>query len=269
MDLLGKDSTPAKEMLLLGDPVYTSSGETSEDLALRATASLVRNRLARLEKSRDEVMTIARSLVTDSETGVLDELRDLGRSGHIEHSRFDLYLGSEASEARLKEDLSRYRILHIAAHGFFDTERPWFSGLVLSGEGSGASSGFLNLIEIATLKLDADIVFLSACDTAKGRVMKAEGIKGTVRSFLLAGAKAVVATQWEVQDEAATLVACDFYGKLFEGVSPVEALRQAKIALLEHRVPQRGVALGSARPMEARFAHPAFWGPFTMWSGTE
>ena len=129
----------------------------------------------------------------------------------------------------------------------------------------------MNLVELATLKLDAEIVFLSACETARGKVLGAEGVKGAARSLLLSGARSVVATQWGVADVAAPIVAGAFYKRLFSGMPPAEALRQAKLALIEEREERRGVGgVASGQPASAerkRWAHPAFWAPFVLWGG--
>src|SRR5262249_48083643 len=153
----------------------------------------------RLEQTRHEVLALADSRLDDDEGRIALQLRKLERSGHVSGKRFDLFVGDQASKATLSQDLTGYRIVHLAVHGHFDTEFPWFSGLVVSPH-PDAPSGFLNTIEIATLKLDAQLVFLSACDTAKGKLTKADGIRNTARSFLLAGAQSVIATQWTVKD---------------------------------------------------------------------
>jgi CHAT domain-containing protein len=265
-----KQGTWQKEMLLLGDAVYGDEEPASAPVAAYALERSGQQGFARLLKTRDEVTAIAASRVRNRDDAILTELRHLPRSRPVSGSQFDLLLGADANEAALKRDLSQYRILHIAAHGHFDPDYPWFSGLVLSGDANNA--GFLNLVEIATLNLDAEIVFLSACQTAAGNVMQGEGIKSTARSFLLAGARSVVATQWPVMDEAAPIVATTFYQRLFDGLPPAEALRQAKITLLEERGdPQSADARGArpfaSAPSQSPFAHPAFWAPFVLWGG--
>ncbi|MFO0980860.1 MAG: CHAT domain-containing protein [Planctomycetota bacterium] len=88
----------------------------------------------------------------------------------------------------------------------------------------------MNTIEIASLKISAQIVFLSACDTAKGRLSKAYGVRNAARSFMLAGAESVIATQWSVRDDAAPVLAQVFYDELFRGATPARALRDAKLS---------------------------------------
>ncbi len=256
------------EMLLLGDPLYAAEREAPE-VAMRSLSALDPERLVRLHATRQEVLSIAGSLLEPGEAELRGVLESLPRSAAIGGSRFDLCLGVEASKRRLCQDPGRYRMLHLAVHGFLDPEYPWFSGLVL-GADDGEACSFLSLVEIASLDLDADLVFLSACDTARGELAQAEGIRNTARSFLLAGARAVVATQWTVSDEASALFARHFYDRLFAGAPAAEALRMAKLASLSREVvdavPARGI--GEFRPgpgAAGMSAHPAFWAPFVLW----
>src|SRR5262249_27066639 len=152
----------------------------------------------------EEVKTIALTLVTDSEQQVLRKVNSGSRSLDVEGSRFHLLLGAEASKDRLERNLRDYRLIHIAAHGFYDEKAPSFCGLALS-QGSGASAtGLADQVEIASWNLNAQVVFLSACDTGRGETMPAEGVHSTARAFLLAGARSVISTLWSVGDEAAS-----------------------------------------------------------------
>jgi CHAT domain-containing protein len=262
-----------KDALLLGDPVYRSE-QQSDDLAAQRAAPEAES-FQRLRGTRKEVLEIAGNLVTDDEFAtVFRKLRDLEfdeqRSAALTASRFDLYLGEEVNEQRLKADLRGYRILHLATHGYFDPEVPWFSGVVLSSPADARKGeGFLNLLELGMLQLDAQIVFLSACETGKGELIGSEGVQSTARSFLTSGAQSVIATQWAVRDDVASTVARAFYRKLNEGFSPAEALRQTKLALIEGR--ERGAkAIGSDTPTRKTtnlHAHPSLWAPFVIYGG--
>ena len=216
--------------------------------------------------------TIAAELIDSEEASLFVQLRDLPRSGSVSGSRFDLHVGSEVSEARFKTDLTRYRILHLATHGYFDPSYPWFSGLVLSDTPGDTDTGFLNLLELGTLKLDTQLVFLSACETGKGEELRSEGIQSVARSFLIAGAQSVVATQWKVLDDVAATIAINFYERLFDGVDPAEALRQAKLWYIEEGGRQRGVevtVLGDKEAVKNPHAHPSLWAPFVLYGGTQ
>jgi CHAT domain-containing protein len=256
------DHSWQKEICLFGDPVYGNE-PPAETPATHASDGI---QVPRLPKARQEVLTIAESLIGPEEADLFLKLRDLERSGHVSGQRFDLYVGDQASKVTLVQDLSGYRIVHLAVHGYFDEEFPWFSGLVLSNSPAG-DSGFLTQAGIATLKLNAQIVFLSTGDTAKGRLVKADGIRNTARAFLLAGARSVVATLWAVSDNAAPILAETFYQRLFAGESSEQALREAKIALIEQRAGARGAAPIDDKRDEHRWAHPSFWAPFVLFGG--
>jgi tetratricopeptide (TPR) repeat protein len=263
-----------KDAFLCGDPVYVHELRTQDPAAARAAPPP--GSFKRLRGTRDEVIAIAGDLVVDEEFApVFRRLRDLEkpdgeRSAELSALRFDLYLGEEVNEQRLKSDLRGYRILHLATHGYFDPEVPWFSGLVLSSQADGpASAGFLSLLELGTLQLDAQIVFLSACETGTGELVGSEGVQSTARSFLTSGAESVVATLWTVRDDVASSVARAFYRELNDRTSPVAALRQAKLSLIEKR--DRGAEILSDQKNESKaihlHAHPALWAPFVIYSG--
>lgn len=101
-------------------------------------------------------------------------------------------------------DLAAYRLVHFATHGFFNSEQPELSGLVLSlmDQGGKAQDGFLRLTDIYNLRLPAEVVVLSACQTALGKEIRGEGVVGLTRGFMYAGARRVVASLWQVDDLA-------------------------------------------------------------------
>jgi CHAT domain-containing protein len=144
-------------------------------------------------------------------------------------------VGLEASRATaMSPDLAQYRIVHFATHGVFDNETPGLSGVVLSlfGERGQAQDGVLRLHDIYELHLPAELVVLSACNTALGKPVRGEGLVGIVRGFMYAGAKRVVASLWKVDDLATGEMMKRFYrGMLEEGLSPAAALRQAQVSL--------------------------------------
>lgn len=136
----------------------------------------------------------------------------------------------------LGEELSRYRIVHFATHGILDSEHPELSGIILSlvDERGNPQNGFLRLHDIYKLNLAADLVVLSACRTGLGRNIRGEGVTGLTRGFLYAGSKSVVASLWQVDDEATSELMGHFYrGLLKEGLTPAAALRAAKIEMLK------------------------------------
>jgi CHAT domain-containing protein len=163
----------------------------------------------------------------------------------------DVVLGLAASrEWVTTTDFRDYRALHFATHGIVDDREPAVSGVVLSlvDERGDARDGFLRLHDVYNLDLPVDLVVLSACETGLGKDVRGEGLLGLVRGFLYAGAAAVVASAWNVDDEATSELMEHFYRSYFAGSTPAAALRRAQIALLETR----------------RFAAPYYWAAFEL-----
>jgi CHAT domain-containing protein len=151
----------------------------------------------------------------------------------------------------LSADLSQYRILHFSTHGVLNSSHPELSGLVLSmyDRAGAPRDGFLRLHEIYNLKLNADLVVLSACETALGTAIRGEGLIGLARGFIYAGAARVVASLWNVEDQATANLMKRFYqDMLSSGRSPAAALRGAQIAMLR----------------QPRWSPPYYWAAFVL-----
>ncbi|MCI0392474.1 MAG: CHAT domain-containing protein [Acidobacteria bacterium] len=147
--------------------------------------------------------------------------------------------------------LSQYRILHFATHALINNAHPELSGLVLSlvDEQGREQDGFLRAHEIFNLKLPAELVVLSACQTGLGKVVKGEGIVGLTRSFMYAGAPRVVVSLWSVRDQEAAELMTRFYERLLgsQKMSAAAALRAAQVKM-----------------WRAHRAAPYYWAPFAM-----
>jgi CHAT domain-containing protein/tetratricopeptide (TPR) repeat protein len=153
--------------------------------------------------------------------------------------------------AALSPELAQYRIVHFATHGVLDNENPGLSGLILSlfDERGQPQDGFLRLPDIYGLQLPADLVVLSACDTALGRPVRGEGLMGMVRGFFFAGARRVVASLWKVDDEATGELMSRFYAGMLKGQqSPAAALRDAQLTVWR----------------DARWRAPYHWAAFVL-----
>jgi CHAT domain-containing protein len=147
--------------------------------------------------------------------------------------------------------LARYRIVHFATHGLLNSEQPELSGLVLSlvDESGKPQDGFLRMHEIYNLQLPADLVVLSACQTALGKQIKGEGLVGLTRGFMYAGTQRVVASLWQVDDLATAELMKKFYrGMVKEGLRPAQALRLAQLDMLKQK----------------QWSSPYFWAAFTI-----
>ncbi|MCH9648962.1 MAG: CHAT domain-containing protein [Deltaproteobacteria bacterium] len=163
-----------------------------------------------------------------------------------------LILGAEANREALEDPhLRDYDILHFATHGVIDTENPAFSGLVLSQvDAKGrAVQGFLRLHDVFGLNLDSELVVLSGCRTALGPEVRGEGLIGLARGFMYAGSRRVVASLWQVEDQATAALMTSFYRAMGqEGASAATALAAAQRELAEGR----------------RFRDPYYWAGFVL-----
>jgi CHAT domain-containing protein len=131
----------------------------------------------------------------------------------------------------LSAELGHYRIVHIASHSVVNSNHPELSGVVLSmvNERGQEENGFLQLHDIYNLKLNAELVVLSACNTGLGKDVRGEGLVGLTRGFMYAGASSVVASLWKVDDAASAELMTHFYKAMLEDdLPPAAALRSAK-----------------------------------------
>jgi CHAT domain-containing protein len=196
----------------------------SEDYRARGFA------LARLPYARDEVLAIGKL---------------------FEASQRQVYLGAAAREETLKhEKLENYRYIHFATHGFLDETKPGRSGILLSPTPQSGDDGILQIGEIMRLRMNADLVTLSACSTGLGKPVNGEGILGLTRAMFYAGARNVAVSLWNVNDSATATLMTSFYRNLNEGSTASEAMRRAKLTLLHGR--------------HGLWQHPYFWAPFVI-----
>jgi CHAT domain-containing protein len=146
-------------------------------------------------------------------------------------------LDFDASKATaMSKELGNYRIVHLATHGLVNSEHPALSGLVFSliDRQGRSQDGFLRLSDIYNLELNADLVVLSACQTALGKQIQGEGLIGITRGFMYAGSPRVIASLWNADDEATAELMKKFYeGVLKNGQTPAEALRAAQMWMLK------------------------------------
>ena len=148
-------------------------------------------------------------------------------------------LDFDANRATIASDqMAQYRIIHFATHGLLNTVHPELSGIVLSlvDQAGQPQNGFVRLHEVYNLKLPAELVVLSGCRTALGKEVKGEGLIGLTRGFMYAGAKRVVVSLWEVNDEATAQLMKRFYeGMLKSKMRPAAALRAAQLSMWKTR----------------------------------
>ena len=205
-----------------------------------------------------EEVTRVKSLRRDEGLGPLPEAeREVNKlRGLYKPANSRVYVGAEAQEQRAKAEMGRYRVLHFATHGVLDDLNPMYSHLVLSQSGLGedGEDGLLHASEIMRLDLKADMVVLSACQTARGRFGAGEGVMGMSWALFVAGSPTTVVSQWSVESSSTTQLMVEFHRNLLQArerklrLSKAEALRKASLSLLK----------------SSRYGHPFYWAGFVL-----
>jgi CHAT domain-containing protein/Tfp pilus assembly protein PilF len=246
------DQAP-KPMTGFGDPLFNPSGGGSEKrMASRSVTSVAYTDFwlgAGVDRAR-----LSQALPQLPDTA--DELTAVAKDLAVSAS--DIHLGADASETTVKRaPLSDYRIVYFATHGLVagDVKGVAEPSLALSipKQPTALDDGLLTASEVAQLKLNADWVVLSACNTIAGDKPGAEALSGLARSFFYAGARALLVTHWAVDSEAATRLTTSTFDllKAEPGIGRAEALRRAMLTHLND-------------PSAPKNAYPAFWGPFAL-----
>lgn len=217
-----------KAVAVFADPVFRAddprvAGGSAQHPAAPADP------LSEVERSARQsgVITFDRLVATRREAETIVALG--GRTHSLEALDFDA-----SREAATSPALAEYRIVHFASHMLLNSRHPELSGIVLSlVDPKGLpQNGFLQVHEIFNLRLNADLVVLSGCQTALGKDVRGEGLVGPVRAFMYAGAPRVVASLWKVPDRATAKLMEEFYAAMLEGhLTPAAALRRAQLAL--------------------------------------
>lgn len=246
-----------KPMTGFGDPLFNPAvpggdRRTAQKTASRSVASLAYTEFwsgAGVDRAR---LAQALAQLPDTADELIAVAKDLGAA------EIDIHLGVDASETTLKRTrLADYSIVYFATHGLVagDVKGLAEPSLALSipVQPSEFDDGLLTASEVAQLKLNADWVVLSACNTIAGDKPGAEALSGLARSFFYAGARALLVTHWAVDSAAATRLTTSTFDRLKANpnIGRAEALRQAMLAYLND----------GASP---RNAYPAFWGPFAL-----
>jgi CHAT domain-containing protein len=233
---------PTREIAVFADPVFSDTDRRFGDLSQGNPLSddSQNQNILPLE----EPAQLKRLPATAREAQSIVDLVDPGQSL--------LAMGFDASlEAVMNSNLDDYRIIHFATHGRIDSRYPALSELVFSqfDEQANRRDGSLRLHDIYTLKLKADLVVMSACDTALGRKISGEGLTGLTQGFMYAGSRSVLASLWQVPDRATSELMTHFYQNLLDKQQkPAQALRNAQLDLAS----------------VARWQSPYFWSGFVL-----
>lgn len=233
-----KQAVPGqKAFLAFADPIYDAQAQSKDSVVALATRSARGDdgqwKFDRLMHSKNEAEGIAKLFPRE---------------------QADVFQGAQATEENAKAAgrLEQYRILHFAAHGLINQRRPRFSGIVLTlprnnqQAANAVEDGILQAYEIFNLKLNADLVVLSACETGLGKEVNGEGMMSLIRAFIYAGTPSVVASLWNVDDEKSAELMIRFYTHLKDGKHKSEALRQAQLDIIQ------------------KYGAPYFWAPFIL-----
>lgn len=238
LEMAGRVRAP-KTVAILADPVFSKN----DPRVTRPGAGLKDGR--RSADGSAGAVTFARLPYTRQEVGAITPFVPAGEMKRA--------LDFEASrETAISPELGRYRIIHFATHGLVNSEDPHLTALVLSlvDKSGRPVDGFLRLQDVYNMKLGADLVVLSACQTGLGKEIKGEGLLGLTHGFMYAGAPMVLASLWEVNDRAAV----ELMGRFYEGMlgekrlGPTAALRAAQEAMRKQR----------------RWQEPYYWAGFVI-----
>ncbi len=244
----GKGKSQEKKLLVMADPVFQLRDR-------RAQKSKPKSKLAGVEADMYKNLMVA---VEEGELGTVRFNRlpltgDLARELSTTYKDDSVvYTGLDATKKRfmgkVAPNLSRYRNIVFATHGYFGKNLPGIMEpvLVLSLVPPG-TDGFLRLSEVMGLKMNADMVALTACQTGLGRRISGEGVMGMGRAFQYAGGKSVIMSLWSVAEVSSVKLVESFFKHLKEGKSKLEALRLARKEI-----------------RDAGYDHPFFWAPFIL-----
>ncbi|MEG3837295.1 CHAT domain-containing tetratricopeptide repeat protein, partial [Microcoleus sp. Z1_C3] len=243
----GDRKPPSRNLAILADPVFSPEDERIKGKITQATTEkLEANNLGlnqslrasnrqwppeRLAFTRQEAQTISSLFPSASSSQKID----------FDASRTTATDGS----------LANYQIVHFATHGLANSQNPELSGIVMSmvDDKGNLVNGFLRLTDIFNLKLAANLVVLSACQSGMGQNVRGEGMVGLTRGFMYAGAQRVAVSLWNVDDEGTSVLMQKFYQKMVQQkLAPAAALRAAQIEMMQ----------------EEKWKSPYYWAAFTL-----
>ncbi len=168
----------------------------------------------------------------------------------------EVYIREEATEEKAKQRSPYYKYLLFATHGLLDEENPMESSLVFAYNSRPEEDGLLKARDVLNMPLNADLVVLSACETGLGKIKSGEGVIGLTRSFMYAGAPSIIVSLWSVESSSTARLIELFYHNLVSGMNKGEALRKAKLKLMEESF--------SVENETFSYSHPYFWSSFIL-----
>jgi CHAT domain-containing protein/uncharacterized protein HemY len=227
-DLRKADSAKGVTLLAMGNPLLQGAAKTDFEAVFRD------EKLSPLPEAGKEV-------------------RALGRLYGSPPSH--IYVGNQAREDRFKAEAGNFKVLHLATHGFLDNANPMYSNIALSSSEEAGEDGLLEAWEVLNMDLKADLVVLSACETARGKVGGGEGMVGLTWAFFIAGVPTTVASQWKVESHSTTELMVAFHQSLRKlsddpgnKFTVARSMQQAALKLLH----------------DPEYSHPFYWAGFVL-----
>jgi CHAT domain-containing protein len=245
-------------LLAFGGAYYSDNSVAARSRGVRSVSRDEPGPLAmsdRLSQKPSEYYR-SRSVRWGNIPGTLEEVRDISA---VSNAKKDVRIitGADVNESVVKKmsrmgELAAYRTIHFACHGYFDPDRPAFSSVILSevsGSLKSGEDGYLSVPEVASLKLQADVVTLSACETGLGTEVQGDGVVGLTRAFQEAGASSVHVTLWQVDDDATKRFMISLYRKTVSGLPLSKAAAETKKEFI----------------LSKEFGDPYFWSSFVLY----
>jgi CHAT domain-containing protein/Tfp pilus assembly protein PilF len=250
-ELIGRKPA-SKALAVIADPVFDATDERVRKTRSQVTPATQAQRglSIKVQKAASEIGMTRTGLLIPRLPGTrLEAEKILALANTTERKQAMDFAANK--ETATSEELGQYRFVHFATHGFLDSINPELSGIVLSlvDEHGAPKNGFLRANEIYNLKLPADLIVLSACQTGLGKEIRGEGLVGLTRGFMYAGAARVVVSLWSVDDEATSELMARFYSRMLkDGLPSASALRGAQLDMLK----------------QTRWQQPYFWAAFVL-----
>jgi CHAT domain-containing protein len=257
---LSRTITPAQrewsaQFLGIADPITTKDDERYLVAQVASAPDPTKKAEEEADKSTPEVKVIpTRSFTTrgyffDRLPETATEVANIASLFPRSHESTTVRMGMDATKADLlRTDLSRFRFVHFATHGFLPVESSdGEPALILSYDGDNQNRMMFKMSEILALNLHSDMVVLSACNTGSGKVTRAEGVASLGSAFLAAGSSSVTVSLWEVSDKSTAILMQEYYRNLLSGMPKNKALAAARMFL---------IAQGNSNPF--------YWAPFVL-----
>jgi CHAT domain-containing protein/Flp pilus assembly protein TadD len=258
-DLQGRKPAP-KTVAVFADPVFGKDDDRikANSAKLEGQATQLGQSATRRASVQSDALRSAGETDDDLETPAIPRLPFTRREAQaivalVPASERQEALDFDANRAAaISPDLSQYRYVHFATHGYMNSTHPELSGVVLSmvDRQGKDEDGFLRALEVFGLKLPAELVVLSGCRTGLGKQLNGEGMIGLMRGFMYAGAARVMVSLWDVSDQATAELMENFYKAMLgpRHLSPAAALRAAQVTVMNKK----------------EWQSPYFWSAFVL-----